>query len=161
MNRRLWFVASLIAALGFADSAVVLAHAQSGINVGTLTCQVASGWGYVVGSARPMTCTFTRYSGLAPERYLGTIYKSGLDLGYTQGGALVWSVIAPSVDLAPGVLSGTYASGTASATIGVGVGANGLVGGFFNSVMLQSLSIETNQGFNVAAGVAATTLSPG
>jgi hypothetical protein len=161
MRRRLRFVASLITSLGLADAAIGPAHAQSGINVGTLTCQIASGWGYIIGSARPMTCTFIRHGGSAPEPYLGTIYKVGLDLGYTQGGALVWSVIAPSVDLAPGVLSGTYAGGTASATVGFGVGANGLVGGFFNSIMLQPLSIETNQDFNVSAGLAAMSLSRG
>src|SRR4051794_11876185 len=121
---------------------------------------MAGGWGWVIGSARPLLCSFGR-NGAPPERYVGTMYKLGLDLGYTQGGALIWSVIAPSANLGPGTLAGSYAGGTASATVGFGVGANGLVGGFFNSVMLQPLSIETNQGVNVAAGVAAMTLRPG
>jgi hypothetical protein len=50
--------------------------------------------------------------------------------------------------------------GTASATVGVGVGANALVGGSSNSIALQPLSIEANRGLNVAAGVAAMTLTP-
>jgi len=50
--------------------------------------------------------------------------------------------------------------GTASATVGVGVGANALVGGFNNSIALQPLSIEANRGLNVAAGVAEMTLTP-
>jgi len=149
-----------LAAFGVAAACIPAASAQSGINVGTLSCEVAGGWGFVIGSARPLTCTFSRF-GAPPERYIGTIYKFGLDLGYTQGGALIWSVIAPSVNLAPGTLAGSFAGGTASATIGFGVGANGLIGGFFNSVMLQPLSIETNQGLNVSAGVASMTLSPG
>jgi hypothetical protein len=153
-------LASAFAAAVFTTASVPTVRAQSGINIGTLSCQVAGGWGWVIGSARPVLCSFDRY-GAPPERYVGTMYKLGLDLGYTQGGALIWSVIAPSANLGPGTLAGSYAGGTASATIGFGVGANGLVGGFFNSVMLQPLSIETNQGVNVAAGVAAMTLSPG
>lgn len=35
--------------------------------------------------------------------------------------------------------AGTYAGGTASATVGVGVGANGLIGGSFSSIALQPL----------------------
>jgi hypothetical protein len=62
--------------------------------------------------------------------------------------------------VAPGALAGTYAGGTASVTVGLGVGANGLVGGSFNSITLQPLSIETNQGLSVAAGVASLTLEP-
>jgi len=153
-------LASAVAAAVLTTASVPTVRAQSGINIGTLSCQVAGGWGWVIGSARPLLCSFDRY-GAPPERYVGTMYKLGLDLGYTQGGALIWSVIAPSANLGPGTLAGSYAGGTASATVGFGVGANGLVGGFFNSVMLQPLSIETNQGVNVAAGVAAMTLSPG
>ena len=49
---------------------------------------------------------------------------------------------------------------TASATIGVGVGANALIGGSSNSVTLQPLSVEGTTGLNVAGGVAAMTLVP-
>jgi hypothetical protein len=150
----------LAASLGLASVVIPSAHAQSGFNLGTLTCQVAAGWGLVLGSARPVVCTFARYGG-PYERYVGTIYKFGLDLGYTQGGVLIWSVIAPAANLVPNALAGTYAGASASATVGFGVGANGLIGGFFNSVMLQPLSIETNQGLNVSAGVASMTLNPG
>lgn len=158
--RKLVRLTILTTALGVAAAVGSGAQAETGFNVGTLSCQVASGWGLILGSARPLVCDFARYGG-APERYIGTIYKFGLDIGYTQGGALIWSVIAPSVDVTPGVLAGTYAGAAASATVGFGVGANGLVGGFFNSIMLQPLSIETNQGIDVSAGVATMTLSPG
>jgi hypothetical protein len=57
------------------------------------------------------------------------MWKLGLDLGYTEGGVLIWTVFAPAANLIPGALAGTYAGGTASATVGVGVGANGLIGG--------------------------------
>ena len=133
--------------------------AEPGFEVGTLTCNVAGGWGLIVGSARPMTCTFSAYGGRS-ERYAGTIWKLGLDLGYTEGGVLIWTVFAPATNLVPGALAGTYAGGTASATVGVGIGANGLIGGSFSSIALQPLSIETNHGFNVSAGVASIILNP-
>jgi hypothetical protein len=69
-------------------------------------------------------------------------------------------VIAPTAALGPGALAGNYVGGTASATVGVGLGANALVGGSNNSIALQPLSIEANRGLNVAAGIAAMTLTP-
>lgn len=77
-------------------------------------------------------------------------------------GVLVWTVFAPAMNLAPGALSGNYVGGSASVTLGIGIGANALVGGSFNSIVLQPLSIETNQGLNVSAGVTSINLlSPG
>jgi hypothetical protein len=68
-------------------------------------------------------------------------------------------VVAPTINLAPGALSGNYVGATASATAGVGVGANVLVGGSGNSIALQPVSIEGNTGLNVAAGIGAITLT--
>jgi hypothetical protein len=67
---------------------------------------------------------------------------------------MVWSVVAPTVNLAPGSLSGSYGGVTASATVGIGVGANVLVGGSGNSIALQPVSVEGTTGLDVAAGVA-------
>ena len=72
---------------------------------------------------------------------------------------LIWTVLAPTAVIVPGSLAGSFAGGTASATVGIGVGANALIGGSGNSFALQPLSIETNQGLNVAAGIGALTLS--
>src|SRR6202171_5626508 len=69
-------------------------------------------------------------------------------------------LIAPTAALGPGALAGNYVGGTASATVGVGLGANALVGGSNNSIALQPLSIEANRGLNVAGGIAAVTLTP-
>jgi Protein of unknown function (DUF992) len=133
------------------------ASAASGVKVGTLSCNVASGWGFIIGSTRALNCTFVGPHG--PEYYTGNVSKFGADIGYTSGGVLVWTVIAPTARLAPGSLAGNYAGATASATVGVGVGANVLIGGSGNTVALQPLSIEGNQGLNVAAGIASITLN--
>ena len=133
------------------------AHAQGGVQVGTLTCNVAGGWGFVFGSSKGVRCTFARAGG-RPEHYAGSINKFGVDIGYTQGGVLVWGVFAPSTNLAPGGLSGNYVGATGSATVGVGAGANVLVGGSNRTISLQPVSIEGNTGLNVAAGIGSISL---
>jgi hypothetical protein len=133
------------------------AHAQGGVQVGTLTCNVAAGWGFVFGSSKAVRCTFARAGG-RPEHYTGSINKFGVDIGYTQGGVLVWGVFAPTADLAPGALSGSYVGATGSATVGVGAGANVLIGGSNRTISLQPVSIEGNTGLNVAAGIGSITL---
>jgi len=133
------------------------AQAQS-VKAGNLTCNVASGFGFIFGSSKAVNCTFAPVSG-PPQRYVGSIDKFGVDIGYTSGGVLVWAVLAPSTNPAPGSLAGSYGGATASATAVVGVGANVLIGGSNNTISLQPLSIEGNTGLNVAAGVAALTLT--
>jgi hypothetical protein len=132
----------------------------AGVRVGTLSCNVAAGWGFVFGSSRALRCTLTPGPG-HPEHYYGKINKFGVDIGYTQGGVLVWGVFAPSANLAPGALAGDYAGATAGATVGVGVGANALIGGSNRTISLQPLSIEGNTGLNVAAGIGSITLRSG
>ena len=158
MSRTLRAVAAIAGAIGLAAVLAAPASAQGGVKVGTLTCNVSSGWGFVFGSSRALSCTFAgpgRY-----EYYSGNISKFGVDIGYTQGGVLIWTVFAPTAVLAPGSLAGSYAGGTASATVGVGVGANALIGGSGNTISLQPLSLEGNTGLNVAAGIGAITLTP-
>lgn len=144
----------VVAGLGAACGANA---APAGVKVGELTCNVSSGFGFIFGSSKDLHCTY-RPSGHPREHYIGTVKKFGVDIGYTEGGILVWGVFAPTSDLAPGALSGTYAGATANATIGVGLGANVLVGGLKKSIALQPLSIEGNQGLNVAAGIGSITL---
>ena len=133
------------------------ARAQGTARVGTLTCNVASGWGFVFGSSRALRCTFASASGRT-EYYTGSIRRFGVDIGFTKGGVLIWGVLAPTSDLAPGALAGEYAGATASATVGVGAGANVLVGGSSRTISLQPLSLEGSTGLNVAAGIGAISL---
>jgi Protein of unknown function (DUF992) len=132
------------------------ARAQGGAQIGTLTCNVASGWGFVFGSSRALRCTFAG-SGRT-EHYAGTIRRFGVDIGYTSAGVLVWGVLAPTSDLAPGALAGEYVGATGSATVGVGAGANVLVGGSNRTISLQPVSFEGSTGLNVAAGIGALSL---
>jgi hypothetical protein len=122
-------------------------------------CNVSSGWGFIFGSSRDLHCNFNPAAKNATEeKYEGTINKFGVDIGYTKSGVIVWAVVAPSSDVRPGALQGDYAGATASATVGVGVGAHVLVGGLDKSIALQPVSVEGNTGLNVAAGIGAISL---
>lgn len=129
----------------------------AGVKVGVLTCHVASGWGFVFGSSKDMRCNYRPNKGHG-EHYNGTINKYGVDLGYTESSVIVWGVVAPTSSLKPGALEGDYAGVQASASVGVGGGANVLVGGFDKSVTLQPISIEGSKGLNLAAGIGAMSL---
>jgi hypothetical protein len=130
----------------------------SGVKVGVLNCNVDSGFGLILGSSRDVHCSYIPNAG-GGERYNGTINKLGVDIGYIKGGILIWNVIAPASNVAPGALAGTYGGATAGATVGVGLGANVLLGGFNKSLALQPVSIEGNTGLNVAAGIAELSLT--
>ncbi|HTW86623.1 MAG TPA: DUF992 domain-containing protein [Candidatus Binataceae bacterium] len=130
------------------------------VRVGYLTCHVASGWGFIFGSSRKVKCAFSM-SGSSQgytEYYTGAITKFGADIGYMQSAVMLWTVVAPTTNLGEGSLSGHYGGATASVALGVGAGANVLVGGFKHSIALQPVSIEGQTGLNVAAGVVQLTL---
>jgi hypothetical protein len=153
-------LALAIGVLGLvAATAAVETPAQAqGVKAGVLTCNVAGGFGFIFGSSRSVNCTFSAGGG-PPQHYVGAINKFGVDIGYVQGAVMVWAVLAPTTNPAPGSLAGTFVGATGSATVGVGVGANVLLGGSANSISLQPLSIEGNTGLNVAGGIAQMTLT--
>lgn len=151
MNR---FLPCLAAAAALFATA---AHAQSsGVKIGTLSCHVSSGWGFVFASSRAVNCVFSGEGRV--ENYKGTINKFGVDVGYQNSGLMLWTVFAPSAEVKPGSLAGTYGGGTAGAAVGAGVGAHALIGGSSSHFALQPLSVEGMTGLNVAAGVGALSL---
>jgi Protein of unknown function (DUF992) len=143
------------------DAPLVVAAAPlpppAGIKVGSLTCNVSSGFGFIFGSQKSLKCTFAPGRG-ADEHYTGTFSKYGVDIGYADNATLVWGVVAPTSDVRAGALEGDYAGATAGATIVVGLGANVLIGGLDKSIALQPVSVQGNTGLNVAAGVGVITL---
>jgi hypothetical protein len=130
------------------------------VRVGVLECRGGASIGFVVGSVTNLGCVL-RVEGLPEDRYIATIRKVGLDLGITQETALAWGVFAPVTRLAPGDLTGTYAGAQGSASLGVGVGGNVLVGGSNNTIALQPLSVQGQVGLSVAAGLESLELRPG
>ncbi len=130
------------------------------VQVGILECRGGASMGFVVGSVTNLGCVL-RADGMPEDRYVATIRKVGLDLGITQETALAWGVYAPVARLGPGDLSGDYVGAQGSASVGVGLGGNVLVGGSANSIALQPLSVQGQVGLNVAAGLESLELRPG
>lgn len=157
MRRTIGKVIVLVGMVMAIASYAPAASAQATVRAGYLSCHVASGWGFIIGSSREVKCAYAM-TPTYTEYYTGRITKFGADIGYLQSGVILWAVMAPSVNLGQGALAGDYAGATASAAAGVGAGANVLVGGFKGSLALQPVSIEGQNGLNVAAGVANLSL---
>ena len=71
----------------------------------------------------------------------------------TAGGVLAWAVFAPTQGIAAGALAGEYVGASGDIGLGLGVGANVLVGGSGRTIALQPLSVEGSVAVNVVLGV--------
>jgi hypothetical protein len=150
--------------LGIAATTLVAfgaqAQSQQTVQLGVLNCRGGASVGFVVGSVTNLGCIL-QTNGRPDQPYVATIRKVGVDLGITEQTALSWAVFAPVNYAGQGDLSGNYAGAQSSASFGVGLGANVLVGGSQNSIALQPLSLQGSTGLNVAAGLESLELRPG
>ena len=160
MRNTTYLKAGLAAAALMLTAAPSASAAGAGVHVGTLECKVDEGWGHIVASSRDMNCVFNPVDG-GREHYKGELSRYGVDLGYTSDATLIWGVVAPTSDIGTGALAGDYGGVSAGATVGVGLGANVLVGGLDRSIALQPVSVEGNTGLAVAVGVGVITLREG
>jgi hypothetical protein len=135
------------------------AMAQSRVEVGVLECR-GSTTSFIVGSVTELGCTFRGSDNSPPESYHATIRRAGVDIGFPQQVAVAWAVFAPTRGIRRGDLAGSYAGASASATFGVGLGANALVGGSNNTIAFQPLSGQAQTGLSIAAGIAGMDLRP-
>jgi hypothetical protein len=135
-----------------------LAQDQQGrTEIGLLKCETSATIGVIIGSHTKLRCSYTPKGGPV-EYYTGTITRVGLDLGVTAKGVMGWSVLAPTQGVPRGALAGKYVGASGDISLGVGGGANVLVGGSHRSFALQPLSLEANVGVNLALGVGGMTL---
>ena len=155
-------IASMFNSLAFAED--VKTGAQSitkpndgYVRAGILTCYVDGGRGLLITSYKDLECDYTRKideQDEVIEIYEGTIRKFGLDIGTTSGGVLKWVIFAPNIlELDVVGLSGTYVGASVEASAIVGIGANALIGGSNQSIILQPFSLQVQKGFNLALGV--------
>src|SRR5262245_8802443 len=131
-----------------------------GTKVGVLDCRLAPSVGLIVVEFQNIECRFTPDRGGPFEAYAGTISTVGGALGFTTGGALAWGGFAPTNNMVPGSLAGSYVGASANAGFIVGVGGNFLLGGSGNSVALQPWSVEGTTGVNASAGLSNLELRP-
>lgn len=156
-------ISGILAALALmfvvqADAA--MAQEKRHARVGMLSCNLDSSIGFVVGSHQNMTCSFTRDDNGQVFNYSGVGRRVGLDIGFTQGGQMIWGVFASTQGIDAGALAGTYVGASADAAVLIGGGANILIGGTDRSVMLQPLSLSGQTGLNLAVGLGSLELTP-
>ena len=156
-NRLTKTLTKLIIATAVALPITTATFADARIEVGILTCEVDGGVGLIVTSKKEMSCVFDAIDDFS-ETYYGTVRKFGLDIGETDYTTIKWAVFAPTNELESGALEGTYVGLSAEASLGAGVGANALIGGFDQSIALQPFSGQVQQGLNIAAGIGTMTL---
>ena len=130
--------------------------AEEGIKVGILHCKQVPGKGVnlLIHSVSVIDCELVSPEGR--ERYRGEAGVGlGIDLDWTEDRAISYTVLAGAKDVKVGshALVGKYYGARGSATVGVGVGAQVLVGGGSKNISLQPLAVETATGFGVAGGL--------
>ncbi|MBA4788188.1 MAG: DUF992 domain-containing protein [Pseudomonadota bacterium] len=151
-------VAAAIAASALAMGAAPAA-AQTRVQIGTLVCNMKPNVAFIIGSVREASCTLKPATkSTRAGSYEATIRRFGLDIGMNGRGVMIWTVLAPTRNVSPSDLRGSYAGVSAGAAIGVGLGANALVGGSNSTIALQPLSVQGETGVNLALGVADLTL---
>lgn len=136
------------------------ANAAESAQIGTLSCDVSKGIGMIVVEKQTMTCVFKHSGGGTTDNYTGSIDQFGVALGETASGHLIWGVVAATSGPPAGSLAGSYAGVGANASVGPGAGANILIGGTGKAFSLQPISVEGQEGINIAGGITTVTLKP-
>ncbi len=148
---------SALAVAALATAALPQAASAQVVQAGVLRCTSAAGRGWVLGSQKRVACTWRNPYGEI-EYYDGVASTLGIDIGYTSIGALSWAVIAPSGANVRGGLAGNFGGVGLQATVALGVGANAMIGGFQNQLMLQPLSVSGQAGLNGQVGLTGLSL---
>jgi hypothetical protein len=126
--------------------------------VGVLTCRLNPSIGFIIAGHQSMECTYQPAGPFPPQPYQGAFNTVGLDVGVTAGGILSWTVFAPTTGVPAGALAGEYIGASGDVGLGVGAGANILLGGSGRSFALQPLSVQGSVAVNIAVGVSMLTL---
>jgi hypothetical protein len=121
--------------------------------VGVLTCRLNPSIGFIIAGHQSMQCNYAPAGSGPPQAYEGAINTVGLDVGVTAGGVLAWTVFAPTQGAPAGALAGEYVGASGDVGLGVGAGANVLVGGSGRTFALQPLSLEGSIAVNITLGV--------
>jgi hypothetical protein len=154
---------STLAALALITLLAAPAEAQNPggwTQIGVLNCKLNPSIGFIIAGHQSMECGFAQAAPLPPQAYQGALNMVGLDIGFTAGGVLNWAVFAPTAGAPAGALAGEYVGASGDIGLGLGVGANVLVGGSGRTFALQPLSVEGSVSVNVALGVSALKLRP-
>jgi len=136
---------------------------SAGAKAGILTCKTipGSGLNLVLHSTVDVTCEFKSTAGGSVERYKGeTGIGLGIDLNINRKETIGYTVMSADFKAGTHQLAGKYVGGGGSATVGVGVGAQVLIGGSKNSISLQPIALSASTGAGVAGGLTYLFLEP-
>ena len=123
-------------------------------------CKLNPSIGFIVAGHQSMECRYVPSDGSPPQAYEGALNTVGIDIGISAGGVLGWAVLAPTGGILAGALAGEYVGASGDLGIGVGAGANVLIGGSARTFALQPVSLEGSIAVNVALGVSGLKLRP-
>src|SRR5215471_15804910 len=130
--------------------------------VGTLSCRVDPNIGFIIVGHQPMQCVYTQAPNailqVPPQSYDGALSTIGVALGVSTGSVLGWAVFAPTTGVPAGALAGEYVGVSADVGLGLGAGANVLLGGSNRTIALQPLSLQGSTAINVIAGASSLKL---
>jgi hypothetical protein len=128
--------------------------------VGMLTCKLNPSIGFIIAGHQSMECRYVPATGGPPQAYQGALNMVGINIGISAGGVLGWAVLATTGGVPMGALAGEYVGASGDLGIGLGAGANVLVGGSTRTLALQPVSLEGSIAVDVALGVSALKLRP-
>jgi len=131
---------------------------QPWAQVGGLSCKVNPSVGFVIAGRQSLECVFTPSDRTPPQSYDGAINTVGLDIGVSAGGALGWAVFAPTTGVPAGALAGDYVGVSGDVGLGIGAGANILLGGSGRTFALQPVSVQGSVAVNAVLGLSSLTL---
>ena len=156
LSRYMLLAIFIITALVFGPAG---AQAQTWAQAGMLRCRLDPSIGFVIFGHQSMECSFQPVSGPV-QAYEGAINTVGIDLGVSEGGRFAWAVFGPATGMAHGALAGEYVGASGDVGVGIGAGANVLVGGSNRSIALQPVSLEGSVALDVVAGLSQLKLRP-
>jgi hypothetical protein len=126
---------------------------------GMLRCVVNPSIGFIIAGHQSMECRFTPNApNYPPQACAGALNMIGLNIGISAGGVFGWAVLAPTSGIPAGALAGEYVGASGDIGLGLGAGANVLVGGSARTFALQPVSLEGSVAVDVALGVSALKL---
>ena len=158
MRNRLVFAMLALIAMPLTPAA---AQTRPWTQIGSLVCKVDPNVGFIFVGHQPMQCTFTPTASPTPPQYYdGAINTVGIDIGVSAGSVLGWGVFAPTTGVANGALAREYIGASGDLGLGIGAGANVLVGGSARTFALQPLSLQGSLAINVVLGVSSLKLRP-
>lgn len=133
-------------------------NANSRIYIGSLTCNIAAGTGYILASSKKMDCVFLGKDGVSTAQYEGTINKVGIDIGYTKAMHTIWRVYSLGSDRKANQIAGTYVGEQGTAAAGAQAGGNWIYGGPNAEIGMIASGIVQDAGYNLAMGIAEMTI---